>query len=154
MSNEEIAAIFRRISDLMELREDNPFKLRAYRNAAEVIEDLQTPLSKMAADGGTAALRQLPSIGEAMSKKIIEILETGTCKAYEDLKAEIPDSVLDLLRVEGVGLKTAQILYHQFRITNLEDFARFTRGGGLQSVPRLGEKAQARIRSSLEQLVR
>jgi DNA polymerase (family 10) len=152
MTNQEIAAIFHRIAALMELRDDNPFKIRSYRAAAEVIEDTPTPLAQIAAEGGAARLRELPSVGEAISKKILEILATGTCKLYEELKAEVPETVLDLLRVEGVGMKTAQMLYRQFRITNLDDFAKFVAGGGLHSVPHLGEKAHERIRASLEQL--
>lgn len=153
MSNEEVAAVFRRLADLMELCDDNPFKLRAFRNAAEVLEDLNTPLAEIVAVSGAAALRELPGIGAAISGKIIEILETGTCRAYEEIKREIPESVLDLLRVEGVGIRTAQLLYRQFKITTLDELAKFARGGGLQSVPRLGDKAQSRIAASVFKLV-
>ncbi len=153
MTNEEIAIILRRIADLMELHDEGFFKLRSYRNAAEVIEDLPTPLTDIIAVGGVSRLRELPSVGDAISHKIIEIIETGTCKLYEQLKADIPETVLDLMKVEGVGIKTTQILFRQFKITNLEDFASFARGGGLQSVPRLGEKTQARISASLESLL-
>ncbi|MGH9832251.1 MAG: hypothetical protein ACREBD_17535 [Blastocatellia bacterium] len=156
MTNQEIASVFRRLADLMELGEGNPFKLRAYRAAAETIEDTTTPLAEMVEAGGPSGgkdrLRELPGVGEAISKKIVELLETGTFKAYEEIKAEIPETVLDLLKVEGVGMKTLQILYGQFQITNLEDFAKFVAGGGLNSVPRLGERAQDRIRASLEEL--
>lgn len=153
MTNEEVAAIFRRLADLMELRDDNPFRLRAYRNAAEVLEDLNTPLAEIVEVSGAAALRDLPGIGSAISGKIIEIIETGTCRAYEEIKREIPESVLDLLRVEGIGMKTAQILFRQFKITSLDDLAKFVRGGGLQSVPHLGDKAQSRIAASVFKLV-
>src|SRR5262249_30976762 len=146
------ADVFRRLAVLMELGEDNPFKIRAYRTAAETIEDTTTPLAEMIEAGGVSRLRELPGVGEAISKKIVELLETGTFKAYEEIKAEIPESVLDLLKVEGVGLKTLQIFYSQFQITNLEDFAKFVAGGGLGSVPRLGERAQERIRASLKAL--
>ncbi len=152
MTNQEIADVFKRLADLMELGEDNPFKIRAYRTAAETIEDTTTPLVEMVAAGGVARLRELPGIGEAISKKIVDLVETGTFKAWEEIKAEIPETVLDLLEVEGIGLKTLQILYRQFRLTNLADFAKFVEGGGLTSVPRLGDKAQDRIRAALEQL--
>jgi DNA polymerase (family 10) len=154
MNNREIAAIFYRIADLMEFRDDNPFKIRSYRAAAETIEATATPLAEMVAAGGAASLRQLPGVGEAISKKIVEILETGSCQFYEELKAEIPLTVLDLLKIEGIGMKTAQILYRQFSITNLDDFEKFVEGDGLQSVPRLGQKTQQRIRASLERLRR
>jgi DNA polymerase (family X) len=153
MTNQEIANVFRRLADLMELRDDNAFKLRAYRNAAELIEDFHTPLADLAATGGAARLRELPGIGEAISQKIIDLLDTGTFKAYEEIKREIPETVLDLLKVEGVGMKLAQLLYRQFQIANLPDFAKFVAGGGLNSVPRLGEKGQQRIRASLQTLL-
>jgi DNA polymerase (family X) len=153
MTNVEIANDFRRLADLMELRDDNAFKLRAYRNAADLIEDFHTPLADLVAQGGAARLRELPGIGEAISQKIIDLLDTGTFKAYEEIKREIPETVLDLLKVEGVGMKLAQLLYRQFQITNLPDFAKFVAGGGLNSVPRLGEKGQQRIRASLQTLL-
>jgi DNA polymerase (family X) len=152
MTNQEISLVFRRLADLLELRDDNPFKIRSYRNAAETIEDMTVPLAQLAREGGSEGLRQLPGIGEAISKKIIELLETGTFKSYQEVTAEIPETVLDLLQIEGIGLKTLQLLYRQFHITNLKDFSRFVEGGGLHSVPRLGEKSQERIRGSLRQL--
>jgi DNA polymerase (family X) len=152
MTNQQIASVFRRLADLLELRGENEFKLRAYRNAAELIEDFHTPLAELVAAGGAARLRELPGIGAAISQKIVDLLETGTFKAYEEVRREIPETVLDLMQVEGVGLKTLQILFHQFHLTNLEDFAKFVAGGGLASVPRLGEKAQERIRASLASL--
>jgi len=153
MTNQEIADVFRRLADLMELGEDNPFKIRAYRAAAETIEDTTTPLAEMVSEGGVARLRELPGVGEAISRKIVELLETGTFKAYEEIKAKIPETTLDLLRVEGIGLKTLQLLYQRFQITNLDDFAKFVEGGGLGSVGRLGEKTQDRIRASLKELL-
>jgi DNA polymerase (family X) len=135
MTNVEIAAAFRRLADLMDLRGDNGFKIRAYRNAADVIEDHPTPLVELHSAGGSnesqAALQTLPGIGAAISQKIADLLATGTFKAYEEIQKEIPLSSLDLLRVESVGMKTAQTLYRQFQLTNLEDFAKFIAGGGL-----------------------
>jgi DNA polymerase (family X) len=152
MANQEIAAVFRRLADLLELREENPFKVRSYRTAAETIEDTPTPLVELIASGGEAKLRELPGIGEAISKKIVELCDTGTFRLYEEVKAEIPETVLDLLKVEGIGGKTLQILYQQFHITSLEDFAKFIEGGGLNSVPRLSDKTKLRISASIKQL--
>jgi len=152
MTNLEIAEVFRRLANLMELREDNPFKIRAYRTAAETIEDAQTPLADMLSAGGVSRLRELPGIGEAISKKIVDLLATGTFKAYEEVKAEIPETTLDLLKVEGIGMVTLKVLHRQFQLTNLPDFAKFVAGGGLNSVPSFGEKSQQRIRRSLETL--
>src|SRR5262249_47790523 len=152
MTNQEIADVFRRLAGLMELREDNPFKVRAYRTAAETIEDVETPLADLVQAGGVSRLQELPGIGSAISQKIVDLLETGTFKAYEEIKAQVPETVLDLLQVNGVGMKMLQILYHQFCLTNLDDFAKFVAGGGLMSVPHMGEKLDKRIRQSLKSL--
>jgi DNA polymerase (family 10) len=153
MTNQEIAGVFRRLADLMELGEDNPFKIRAYRTAAETIEDTTTPLADMVSEGGVSRLRELPGVGEAIGGKIVELLETGTFKAYEEIKAKIPETTLDLLGVDGVGLKTLQILHRRFQIDNLDDFAKFVEGGGLNSVPHIGAKTRERIRASLNELL-
>jgi DNA polymerase (family X) len=153
MTNLELATIFRRLADLMELREENIFKLRSYRNAADVIEDHPTPLADLFSAGGVVALQTLPGIGAAISQKIADLLTTGTFKAYERIQSEIPLSTLDLLLVEGVGMKTAQVLYRQFQLTNLEDFAKFIAGGGLDCVPHLGERTQEKMRASVTVLL-
>ena len=152
MSNQEIADVFRRLANLMELREDDPFRIRSYRTAAETIEDWPKPLADIAATGGAVALRELPGIGPAISQKIIDLLTTGTFKTYQEITAEITATVLDLLKVDGIGMKMLHTLYEQFHLTNLEDFAKFVAGGGLDSVPGIGEKTRARIRESLKQL--
>ena len=153
MMNADIAAVFRRLADLMDLRGDNGFKIRAYRNAVEVIEDHPTPLVELHSAGGVAALQTLPGIGAAISQKIADLLATGTFKAYEEIQKEIPLSTLDLLRVEGVGMKTAQTLYRQFQITNLSDLSKFIAGGGLDCIPHLGERWQEKMRASVEDLL-
>ncbi len=138
MTNQEIADVFRRLANLLELREDDPFRIRSYRMAAETIEDWPKPLAEIAAEGDGAALRGLPGIGAAISQKIIDLLATGTFKTYQEITAEIPDTTLDLLKVDGIGMKMLQTLYEQFHLTNLEDFAKFVSGGGLDSVPKIG----------------
>ena len=130
MSNQEIADVFRRLANLLELREDDPFRIRSYRTAAETIEDWPKPLADIAATGGAAALRELPGIGPAISQKIIDLLTTGTFKTYQEITAEITATVLDLLKVDGIGMKMLHTLYEQFHLTNLEDFAKFVAGGG------------------------
>lgn len=152
MTNEEIAAVFRRMADLLELGDENEYKIRSYRRAAEIIEDTPTPLARLVVEGGPARLRELPGIGAGISQKVIDLLQTGTFPGYEEIKTKIPETVLDLLQVEGIGFKTMQLLYQRFHITNLPDFARFVAGGGLASVPRLGGSNQQRIRAALKRL--
>ena len=150
MTNPEVSEILGRIADLMEIQKGDPFKIRSYRTAAETIVSLQTPLTELAAAGGAAELRKLPGIGEAISRKIIDLLETGTTQVLEDLRAVTPESLLDLLKISGIGLKTLEVLHNQFKIRSLDDLAVFAAGGGLESVPRLGAKTIARIKASLE----
>ena len=152
MTNQQIAEVFRRLANLLELRGENFFKVRSYQSAADTIEDWPQPLAELVAENGAAGLRELPGIGEAISKKIVDLLSTGSFKLWDEVRAEIPESTLDLLQVDGVGIKTLKVLYGQFCLTNLDDFAKFVAGGGLNSVEGLGEKLQARIRISIAQL--
>lgn len=152
MDNEAIAARFTRLANLMELRGDDRFRIRSYRNASETIETWPTPLRKIAADEGAKGLQSIPGVGRAISGKIIELLEKGTFDAWEKLIAETPATTLDLLRVSGIGLKTAATLHQQFKISSLDDLKKFVAGGGLEMVEGIGEKSAERIRESLMHL--
>ena len=132
------------------MRTNSRFVLTARRPIRSKTSPPRSPNSRE--EGGAARLKELPGIGAAISQKIIDLLVTGTFKAWEELTAEIPATTLDLLQVEGIGMKTLQLLYSQFQLTSLADFAKFVAGGGLASVPRMTDKAQARIHSSLKQL--
>lgn len=149
MTNEEIARRFERLALLMEIRGDDKFRVRSYRNAAEIIEGWPTPLARIAAEDGAKGLQAIPGVGKAISAKTIELLEHGTFDAWEKLTAETPASVLDLLRVDGIGIKTAATLYQQFKISSLDDLRRFVEGGGLEMVDGVGEKTAERIAQSL-----
>lgn len=149
MTNEEIARRFERLATLMALRGDDQFRIRSYRNAAEVIETWPTPLERVAREEGAKGLQELPGVGKAISAKIVELVERGTFEAWEKLTAETPETALDLLDVEGVGMKTAQTLHQQFKISSLEDLRKFVEGGGLDLVDGVGEKSAERIRRSV-----
>jgi len=149
MSNVEIARRFYRLSALMELRGDDPFRLRSYRNAAEAIEVWPTPLADIARDEGLAGLQEIPGVGKAIASKIIELLETGTFKAWEKLVAETPETLLDLLELPGIGPKTAALLHQKFKVSSLDDLRKFVAGGGLELVDGIGPKTAERIRESL-----
>jgi DNA polymerase (family 10) len=104
------------------------------------------------ASRGASELQKIPGIGKSISSQIIEIIQTGTSSFLEALKEEVPETVLDLRRVSGVGLKTSQALYRDFGIKSLEELKEFADGGGLLSVPGLGEKTIGRIKSSLARI--
>jgi DNA polymerase (family 10) len=149
MTNQDIARRFARLATLMELRGDDPFRLRSYRNAAETIEVWPTPLKNIAAEEGVAGLQDIPGIGKAIAGKIIELLDRGTFAAWERLIAETPETLLDLLELPGIGPKTAMTLYQKFKVSSLDDLRTFVAGGGLDMVDGIGPKTAERIKESL-----
>lgn len=152
MDNVEIAERFGRLANLMEIRGDDRYRIRSYRNAADIIETWPTPMKRIAAEAGAKGLQEIPGIGKAISAKIIELLERGTFEAWEKLITETPVTTLDLLRVSGIGIKTAATLHQQFKISSLDDLKQFVAGGGLEMVDGLGEKSVERIQESLRHL--
>ena len=150
MQNEEIARRFSQLATLMEIRGDDPFRLRSYRNASEAIEVWPTPLKEIAEQEGLAGLQSIPGVGKAIAGKIFELLQRGTFDAWERLTAETPATVLDLLEIPGVGPKTVALLHTKFKISSLEDLKKFVAGGGLDMVDGIGPKMAERIREHLD----
>jgi DNA polymerase (family 10) len=149
MTNAEIAERFRRLADLMELRGDERFRIRSYREAAENIGAWLTPLAKIGADDGVKGLQAIPGVGKAISTKIMDLLATGTFPAWERIILETPVSVLELLEVPGVGIKLAGQLYQRFKITSREDLQQFAAGGGLEMVDGLSAATAKAIMAAL-----
>jgi DNA polymerase (family 10) len=152
MDNEEIARRFNEMASLMEVRGEDPFRLRSYRMAAEAIETWPTPMSEIAKEQGLAGLLEIPGVGKALAGKIVELIETGTFEAWEKLTAETPATVLDLLDLPGVGPKTAAMLHQKFKIASLDDLRKFAESGGLEMVDGIGPKTVDRIKKSLERM--
>ena len=92
--NREVAHRLEELADLLEFLGENAFKIRAYRRVARIFDDLTDDVADLAASGG---LRDLPGVGEAIAKKIVEVLETGKMKRLEDARAGVPDGILDVL---------------------------------------------------------
>jgi len=154
MTNDEIARWFSRLATLLEIRGEDKFRVRSYRNASEMIETWPTPVERIARVEGAKGLQAIPGVGKAISGKIVELVERGTFEAWERLTRETPASVLDLLEVEGIGMKTASALYQQFKISSLEDLSAFVEGGGLELVDGVGEKTAERIARGVERLTK
>ena len=133
----------------MDIRGDDPFRLRSYRNAAEAIETWPMPMQKIAAEEGIAGLQAIPGVGKAIAGKIIELLDRGTFDAWERIIAETPESVLDLLELPGIGPKTAALLHQKYKVSSLEALREFVRSGGLEQVDGIGPKTAERIKESL-----
>jgi len=149
MDNKEIARRFFRLAALMEVRGDDPFRLRSYRNAAEAIEVWPTSLKKIADEDGVTGLQEIPGIGKAIAGKVVDLLTKGTFDAWERLIAETPETVLDLLEIPGIGPKTAALLHQRFKVSSLEDLKKFVASGGLDMVDGIGPKTAERIKEAL-----
>ena len=118
MRNLEIAAVFGRIADLLEIQGANPFRVRAYRRAAANLEGLTGDIEAMISGG---AIREIPGIGEDLANKIAEFAATGTISFYEQLKQDVPLGLLKLVAVPSVGPNTAKEIYERFRIQSVEE---------------------------------
>lgn len=149
MDNESIARRFYRLAALMDIRGDDPFRLRSYRNAAEAIETWPTPLKTIAEQEGIAGLQGIPGVGKAIATKIVELFDRGTFDAWERLVAETPETVLDLLEVPGIGPKTAAMLHQKYKVSSRDQLKKFVDGGGLELVDGIGPKTAERIKESL-----
>jgi DNA polymerase (family X) len=112
--NEDIAKDFDEIADLLEIRGENAFRIRAYRNAAREVRGLPKEIAQMLEAG--ADLTDLPGIGEALAEKIGEIIRTGTCGALKKLKREFPADLTELLRLPGLGPKRVHALHYDLDI--------------------------------------
>ena len=152
MNNEAIARRFHQLATLMEIRGDDPFRLRSYRNAGEAIETWPTPLKEISSREGVAGLQAIPGVGKAIAGKIVELLDHGTFEAWEKLTAETPATLLDLLEISGIGPKTAAMLHQRFNISSLDDLKEFAARGGLGLVDGIGPKTAGKIKQALESL--
>jgi DNA polymerase (family 10) len=133
----------------MEVRGDDPFRWRSYRNAAEAIEVWPTPLKEIAEKDGVTGLQEIPGVGKAIAGKVIDLLTKGTFDAWERLTAETPETVLDLMEVPGIGPKTAALLHKRFKVSTLDDMKAFVASGGLEMVDGIGAKTAEKIKEAL-----
>ena len=146
MINRGVAEIFYNIADLLEVKGGNPFRIRAYRRAAQNIEGMPADLSKLSED----ELMTVPGIGRDLARKIREFAEKGKIKAWEDLKKEVPEGLIEVISVPGLGPKTAKILYNDLRITDLKGLEKAAVAGELKGLPHIGAKTEKNILKGLE----
>src|SRR2546423_815869 len=149
MDNKEIARRFYRLAALMEIRGDDPFRWRSYRNAAEAIEVWPTSLKEIAEKEGMTGLQEIPGVGKAIASKVIDLLERGTFDAWDRLTAETPETVLDLTEIPGIGPKTAAQLHQRFKVSSLSELKTFVASGGLDMVDGIGQKTAEKIKEVL-----
>ena len=147
MDNAAIARILREIADLLEIRDDNPFKIRAYRNGADIASNHPHELSRL----DEAGLREIPGIGKDLALRIREIAETGDAEYHRELVAEFPPTILDLLHLQGVGPKTVAVLYRELGVRTLDDLEAAARDGRVRALRGMGPKKEALILKALDE---
>jgi len=147
MDKDKVAEILMEIGTLLELKGENPFKTRAYANAARAIESLSEPLAKLIAE---KRLGEIKGIGEALEKKITELVETGKLKYYDELKASIPPGLIEMLEIPGLGPKKIQALNQKLGIDSIEKLEAACKKGGVAELDGFGEKTQSNILEGIE----
>jgi DNA polymerase (family X) len=147
LDNLAISRILREIADLLEIKDDNPFKIRAYRNGADIVANHPHELSTL----DEAGLREIPGIGKDLATRIREISETGDTVYHRELMAEFPPTILDLLHLQGVGPKTVATLYRQLEIRTLDELERAALDGRIRALRGMGAKKEALILKALDE---
>ncbi len=140
--NKEVADIFNKVAALLEIKGDNPYRIRAYQKAAQTIEALTADVEELAKQG---KLEKLPGIGPDLASKIKEILKTGTLPLYEELKKDVPLILLNFLEIPGLGPKKVKVLYEKLGITNIEELERACKAHKIAKLPGFGWKTEENI---------
>ncbi len=147
MDKNQVAEILVEIGTLLELKGENPFKTRAYMNAARAIEGLSGSLAKIVAE---KRLGEIKGIGEALEQKITELVETGKLAYYDELKASIPPGLIAMLEISGLGPKKIQALNKKLGVDSVEKLEAACKAGNVAELDGFGEKTQANILEGIE----
>jgi DNA polymerase (family 10) len=147
VDNRGIALVFGQIADLLEIKGENVFKIRAYRSASETIGAWPDPVGRL----DDKQMRDVPGIGKDLAAKIQELAGSGTCQYHQELLQQFPPTILDLLRLQGVGPKTVALLYSTLNICSLDDLAAAARDGRIRALKGMGAKKEALILKAIEE---
>lgn len=148
MENLDIARVLETLADLLEIQGANPFRIRAYRNAINTIESLSRPIAAMAEAGED--LTELPAIGDNVAAHIVELLETGHINRLDEVTAEIPITLVELVRLDGVGPKKAKKLFDELDVKTVEELEVQLDAGTVEELAGFGKKSVEKIRRSIE----
>jgi len=151
MDNRQVAEILQRIADILDVLGEIAYKGIAYRRAADQIAHLSEPIADV---WKRAELRSIPGVGEAMEKKISELLSTGRLDYYERLQEQVPMGVLDLLSIPDVGPKTAKLLWNKLGVTSVGEAEQAARAGRIRELPGMGTRSEQKILEGIELLRR
>ncbi|RQS76733.1 DNA polymerase/3'-5' exonuclease PolX [Burkholderia sp. Bp8963] len=147
--NAECAAVFAEIADLLEIQGANPFRVRAYRNAARTIADYGRDIPTMVANGDD--LGRIPSIGVDLASKLREIAATGTCELQQTLRRALPPAVVELLDVQGLGAKRVKALHDGLHVDTLEQLKAAAKSGRVRELPGFGAKTEAHLLEAIDE---
>src|SRR5438270_7596386 len=142
MTKAQIAEVLQEIATLLELKDENPFKIRAYSNAARSLETWGGNVSDLQDE---EALAKIPGIGKAIAAKIKELAGTGSLKYLEELRAEFPAGILELFSISGLGAKKIKALHDQLKISSIEELQKACESGKVAELPGFGETTQEKI---------
>lgn len=149
MDNRQLSAVFEEMADILEIKGENPFRIRSFRRVAEIVAALDFSVAETI---GTdpARLREIPGIGEGTIRKLEELAETGQCQEHQRLRSELPPSMLPLLNIKGLGPKRVKQFWTSLQVGNLEELEAAARGGKLRTLPGIGERTEAGILKAIE----
>ncbi len=150
MQNPDIARLFDEVADLLEIQDANPFRVRAYRNAARTIRDFPEPLTDLVR-AGTKDLTEIPGIGDDLAEKITEIVTSGALPLQQQLARKLPAGLLDLLRIPGLGPKRVKLLYKKLKVKSAADLAKALDAGKVRKLKGFGPKMEEKMRAGLGQ---
>ena len=149
MNKDQIAAIFENIARLLELKGENPFKIRAYTHAVRALEILSEPVEMLVAEERVSSV---DGIGKAISEKITELVQTGRLAYYDKLRDEFPPDILTLFDIQGLGGKKIKALWDALRIDSVTKLERACKSGAVAELPGFGEKTAANIIKAIEHM--
>jgi DNA polymerase (family 10) len=144
---DEIVSILRKIAQLLELKGENPFKVRAYRNGADAVETFSGDFVQLAIDD---QLKPIKGIGDALAKKLHQLAATGKMEFWENLKEEFPESIFELFDIPGLGPKKVKALYDEFEVSTVEDLKSVCESGQVAKLAGFGAKSVEKILQGIE----
>ncbi len=148
VDNKTIATVFYETADLMEINGDDSFRIRSYRRAAETVEGLPQQVSDLADD--PKKLLEIPGVGKSMAANILELTQTGKLHLHQELLLKYQPSMLELLKLQGLGPKTIALIWSAFHVSDLAGVEKLAKEGKLQTLPRISEKSEQKILKAIE----
>lgn len=151
MTNQDIATVFDEIADILEIKGDNPFRVRSYRRAAQTISSLSFDIES-SIDTNPKRIKSAPGIGAGTFRKIQELIETGYCQEHEELRQEFPPSLLELLHLQDLGPKKIALFQKELGIASLDELEAAAKKQELRTLPGMGAKSETKILKAIEEL--